>query len=42
MLCEEGYCLTYRRIPLSRERTPEASDLEALHAQVMWALERRG
>lgn len=34
LLAEEGYSLTYSRIPLSRERTPEASDLEALHEQV--------
>lgn len=29
----EGYSLSYQRIPLSRERTPEAADLEALWAQ---------
>ena len=29
----ERYSLSYRRIPLSRERTPEAADLEALWAQ---------
>lgn len=29
----QGFALSYRRIPLSRERTPEAADLEALWAQ---------
>lgn len=33
LLHEEGYSVTYRRIPLSRERTPEAGDLEMLHEQ---------
>ncbi|KAG2430310.1 hypothetical protein HYH02_013787 [Chlamydomonas schloesseri] len=31
---EAGYRLSYRRIPLSRERTPEAADVDALHAQL--------
>jgi hypothetical protein len=31
---EEGYQATYRRIPLSRERTPEPTDIEEIHAQV--------
>ncbi len=30
----EGYKASYRRIPLSRERTPEAVDVEQVHAQV--------
>lgn len=30
----EGFRASYRRIPLSRERTPEAEDLEQLHGQV--------
>lgn len=33
-MTREGYRASYRRIPLSRERTPEAEDLDALHAQV--------
>ncbi|KXZ42240.1 hypothetical protein GPECTOR_176g221 [Gonium pectorale] len=31
---EAGYRLSYRRIPLSRERTPEAADVDALHSQL--------
>ena len=34
-LAAEGFQLTYRRVPLSRERTPEAADLDVLHAQLM-------
>lgn len=30
-LAAEGYHISYRRIPLSRERTPEAGDLADLH-----------
>ncbi|CAG9460890.1 unnamed protein product [Pedinophyceae sp. YPF-701] len=30
-LQEEGYALTYARVPLSRERTPQASDIDILH-----------
>ena len=33
-LAEGGYRISYRRIPLSRERTPEAADVDALHYQV--------
>ncbi|GFR48167.1 hypothetical protein Agub_g10003 [Astrephomene gubernaculifera] len=33
-LAEAGYRISYRRIPLSRERTPEAADVDALHAQL--------
>ena len=33
-LAAEGFQLTYRRIPLSRERTPEAADLDVLHSQL--------
>lgn len=33
-LASEGYQLSYRRIPLSRDRTPEAADLDTLHAQL--------
>jgi hypothetical protein len=32
-LAEEGFRVAYRRIPLSRDRTPVASDLQDLHAQ---------
>lgn len=32
-LASEGYQLSYRRIPLSRDRTPEAADLDTMHAQ---------
>lgn len=31
----EGYQISYRRIPLSRERTPVAGDLDALHKQML-------
>ena len=34
-LASEGYELSYQRIPLSRERTPEAADLDTLHAQLL-------
>ena len=34
-LAAEGYEVTYRRIPLSRERTPEAADLDVLHHQLL-------
>ncbi len=34
-LALEGYQLTYQRVPLSRERTPEAADLDALHRQAL-------
>ena len=34
-LAAEGYQLSYRRVPLSRERTPEAADLDTLHQQLM-------
>ena len=30
----EGFRASYQRIPLSRERTPEAVDIEQVHAQV--------
>ncbi len=30
---DQGFHITYRRLPLSRERTPEAADLEGLWAQ---------
>ena len=33
-LAAEGFQLSYRRIPLSRERTPEAADLDVLHSQL--------
>jgi len=33
-LAAEGYDIQYRRVPLSRERTPRASDLDLLHQQV--------
>ena len=34
-LAAEGFQLMYRRVPLSRERTPEAADLDVLHSQLM-------
>ena len=34
-LAAEGFQLSYRRIPLSRERTPEAADLDTLHSQLL-------
>ena len=34
-LASEGYEMSYRRIPLSRERTPEAADLDTLHSQML-------
>ena len=34
-LAAEGFQITYRRIPLSRERTPEAADLDVLHSQLL-------
>ena len=33
-LAAEGYQLSYRRVPLSRERTPQAVDLNYLHQQI--------
>jgi hypothetical protein len=30
----EGLQVTYRRVPMSRERTPQAADLDQLHAQL--------
>jgi hypothetical protein len=33
-LSEEGFQVCYRRIPLSRDRTPVAGDLQDLHAQL--------
>jgi hypothetical protein len=33
-LAAEGYQITYRRVPLSRERTPQAADLNHLHQQM--------
>ena len=33
-LAEEGFVLKYRRIPMSRERTPQAADLDQLLAQM--------
>jgi len=35
-LASEGYEMSYRRIPLSRERTPEAADLDTLHSQLQY------
>ena len=34
-LAADGYQVSYRRVPLSRERTPEAADLDVLHHQLM-------
>ncbi|KAK9804170.1 hypothetical protein WJX73_008272 [Symbiochloris irregularis] len=34
-LAAEGFQINYRRIPLSRERTPEAADLDVLHSQMV-------
>ena len=33
-LAAEGYQISYRRVPLSRERTPQAVDLNYLHQQL--------
>ncbi|GAB4814186.1 hypothetical protein N2152v2_001232 [Parachlorella kessleri] len=33
-LAAEGYQLTYQRAPMSRERTPQPSDLDLLHKQM--------
>lgn len=33
-LAAEGFQLSYRRVPLSRERTPEAADLDVLNSQL--------
>ncbi|GLI60364.1 hypothetical protein VaNZ11_002488 [Volvox africanus] len=33
-LADSGFRISYRRIPLSRERTPEAADVNALHLQL--------
>eukprot|EP00197_Chlamydomonas_leiostraca_P007983 CAMPEP_0202863826 /NCGR_PEP_ID=MMETSP1391-20130828/4304_1 /ASSEMBLY_ACC=CAM_ASM_000867 /TAXON_ID=1034604 /ORGANISM="Chlamydomonas leiostraca, Strain SAG 11-49" /LENGTH=1425 /DNA_ID=CAMNT_0049543499 /DNA_START=116 /DNA_END=4393 /DNA_ORIENTATION=- len=35
LINSEGYRASYRRIPLSRERTPEAHDVEMLHQQLI-------
>lgn len=37
-LLTEGYNVSYRRIPLSRERTPEAEDVDQLHQQLVGQL----
>jgi len=34
-LAAEGFNVAYRRLPLSRERTPEAADLDVLHRQLL-------
>ncbi|GBF92770.1 paladin [Raphidocelis subcapitata] len=34
VLAEEGFRVAYRRIPLSRDRTPVAGDMQDLHAQL--------
>lgn len=34
-LAAEGYQMSHRRIPLSRERTPEAADLDVLYHQLL-------
>ena len=34
-IAAEGYQMSHRRVPLSRERTPEAADLDILHQQVL-------
>jgi hypothetical protein len=33
-LAAEGYQVGYRRVPMSRERTPQAADLDQLLAQM--------
>ena len=40
-LVGEGFCLSYCRIPLSRERTPEAADVAALHRELALAVQLR-
>ena len=34
-LAAEGYQMSHRRAPLSRERTPEAADLDVLYHQLL-------
>lgn len=34
-IAAEGYQMSHRRVPLSRERTPEAADLDVLHQQAL-------
>lgn len=34
-IAAEGYQISYRRVPMSRERTPQAADLDHLHAQMI-------
>ena len=33
-IAAEGYQVSYRRVPMSRERTPQAGDLDHLLAQM--------
>jgi len=33
-MAAEGYQISYRRVPMSRERTPQAADLDHLHLQM--------
>jgi hypothetical protein len=33
-IAAEGYQISYRRVPMSRERTPQAGDLDLLLAQM--------
>jgi hypothetical protein len=33
-IAAEGYQISYRRVPMSRERTPQAADLDQLHLQM--------
>ena len=34
-LAAEGYQMSHKRAPLSRERTPEAADLDTMHHQLL-------
>lgn len=34
-IAAEGYQITYKRVPMSRERTPQAVDLDQLHMQIL-------
>ena len=34
-LAAEGYQMSHKRAPLSRERTPEAADLDVLYHQLL-------
>jgi len=41
-LAAEGYQMSHKRVPLSRERTPEAADLDVLYHQLLIQPEGKG